>query len=133
MRRPSRYVFLILLEDERGTLISAELVLVSTILVLGAVVGLSSVAIGVTAELHDFGQAIGALNQSYQAGGAKTHDSHTSSGLTRFEDGPDQCDVPACQPCFTVCDDSTSQGERDRTENVLPVKVEEPYLDVRFY
>ena len=133
MKRPSPCVFLILLEDESGALIPAELVLVSTILVLGTVVGLSSVTIGVARELHDLGQAIGALNQSYQVGGAKTHDSHASSGLTRFEDGPDQCDVPACQPCFTICDDSTSQGEQDRTKNPLPVKVEEPYLDVRVY
>jgi Flp pilus assembly pilin Flp len=51
--------------DESGFLISAELVLVSTITVLGMVVGLAEIMVAITAELDDVGAAFGSLNQSF--------------------------------------------------------------------
>lgn len=51
--------------DERGVIISAELVLVMTICVIGMTVGLSEVAHAVVQELNDVGDAIGSLNQSF--------------------------------------------------------------------
>jgi hypothetical protein len=51
--------------DERGAIISSELVLVMTITVIGMTVGLSEVAHAVVAELNDVGDAIGSLNQSF--------------------------------------------------------------------
>lgn len=51
--------------DESGFLISAELVLVATICVFGAVVGLAEVSVALTGELNDLGGAIGSLNQSF--------------------------------------------------------------------
>lgn len=51
--------------DEHGVIISAELVLVMTITVIGMTVGLSEVAHAVVAELNDVGDAIGSLNQSF--------------------------------------------------------------------
>lgn len=51
--------------DETGFIISAELVLVATLLVIGMVVGLSEVQHAVVQELNDVADAIGALNQSY--------------------------------------------------------------------
>jgi hypothetical protein len=51
--------------DEQGVLISAELVLVMTIGVIGMTVGLSEVQHAVVAELNDVGDAIGSLNQSF--------------------------------------------------------------------
>ena len=54
-----------LLYDESGVIISAELVLVLTIVVLAMIVGLSEVAVAVNTELNDISNAIGALNQSF--------------------------------------------------------------------
>src|SRR5436190_12148323 len=51
--------------DEQGAIISAELVLVMTIAVIGMTVGLSEVAHAVVQELNDVGDAIGSLNQSF--------------------------------------------------------------------
>lgn len=55
--------------DEAGFVISAELVLVSTILVIGLVVGLAEVQSAVVQELNDVGEAVGRLNQSYYYSG----------------------------------------------------------------
>ena len=54
-----------LLCDEAGFIVSAELVLIATILVIGLIVGLSEVQHAVVSELNDVGDAIGKLNQSY--------------------------------------------------------------------
>ena len=51
--------------DENGFVVSAELVLVGTILVLGMIVGLTELSYGVNEELEDLGSAIGAINQTY--------------------------------------------------------------------
>ena len=51
--------------DERGFVLSTELVLISTIVVIGMVSGLTCLQQAVVGELKDVGQAIGSLNQSY--------------------------------------------------------------------
>jgi hypothetical protein len=79
-----------LLHDEAGFIVSAELVLISTITVIGLVVGLSEVAIGVNNELEDVGSAFGALNQSYSFAGACGHKGSMTG--TCFEDQKDFCD-----------------------------------------
>jgi Flp pilus assembly pilin Flp len=55
--------------DERGVIISAEMVLILTIVVLGVLVGLVQVRNAVVAELTDLGQAFSHLNQSYSFAG----------------------------------------------------------------
>jgi hypothetical protein len=55
--------------DEAGFIISAELVLVATILVIGLIVGLVSIRNQIVQELVDVGQAVGNLSQSYCFGG----------------------------------------------------------------
>jgi hypothetical protein len=55
--------------DEGGVIISAELVLVSTILVIGCIVGLCVARNQVVQELVDVGQAIGSVSQSYAYAG----------------------------------------------------------------
>jgi hypothetical protein len=52
--------------DEAGFVISAELVLVATILVIGMIVGLTSLRNQVVQELVDVGQAIGFISQGYE-------------------------------------------------------------------
>jgi Flp pilus assembly pilin Flp len=89
-----------LLRDECGAVISAELVLVLTVLVLATVVGLSEVAIAVNTELNDISNAIGALDQSYFfTGFKKTSDGKNTSFYagSRFTDAHDDCDKnPSC-------------------------------------
>lgn len=58
-------MFLNLWLDDGGAIVSAELVLVMTILVLGLVVGLNEVATSVNSELNDISNAIGSVNQSF--------------------------------------------------------------------
>ena len=79
-----------LINDESGFIVSAELVLVATIAVLGMVVGLSEVALNVNNELEDVGSAFGALNQTYVVKGIKGHQGYSSG--TEFRDNIDHCD-----------------------------------------
>ncbi len=79
--------------DEAGFIVSAELVLVSTILVLGMTVGLSEVSFGVNQELEDVASAFGSINQSYRYEGLFDRDKATIAG-SRFGDHADNCDSP---------------------------------------
>ena len=62
--------------DEAGFIISAELVLVATIVVIAMIVGLVCVRNQVVQELIDVGLAIGNINQSYAYGGIYTPVTH---------------------------------------------------------
>lgn len=91
-----------LLNDEAGFIVSAELVLVATILVIGLIVGLSEVQHAVVAELNDVAEAIGSLNQSYLSSGfaAFKADGTTVKSSTvgsAFTDFGDDCDGNECQ------------------------------------
>ena len=55
--------------DEAGVILSAELVLVSTILVLGLIVGLVELQCSIVAELSDLSSAFGNFSQSYETSG----------------------------------------------------------------
>ena len=79
-----------LLNDEAGFVVSAELVLISSVCVLAMVVGLSEVANGINQELEDIGSAFGSINQSYRYAGLSGHGG--SSGGGGFQDGSDFCD-----------------------------------------
>ncbi len=83
-------VFAALINDEAGFIISAELVLVSTIAVLAMVVGLSEVALNVNNELEDVGSAFGSLNQTYCIKGIKGCQGYSSG--TEYVDNIDNCD-----------------------------------------
>ena len=76
--------------DDAGFVVSAELVLISTIAVLSMVVGLSEVAYGVVQELEDTGSAFGAVNQTFRYTGLCGHGG--SIGGTCFTDLVDFCD-----------------------------------------
>ncbi len=51
--------------DDAGVIISAEVVLILTIIVLGVIVGLVALRDAIVTEFHDIGLAISNLNQSY--------------------------------------------------------------------
>jgi Flp pilus assembly pilin Flp len=77
--------------DEAGFVISAELVLVATILVIGMVVGLATVRDAVVQELADVAGAIASVNQSYAYGEVSGHRSATAG--SEFQDNTDFCDT----------------------------------------
>jgi Flp pilus assembly pilin Flp len=78
--------------DEAGAIVSAEIVLVATILVIGMVTGLASLRDAVVTELADVGQAISQLDQSFSFGGIDGH--CASSAGSQFLDAADFCDPP---------------------------------------
>lgn len=78
-------------KEEAGFVVSAELVLISTIAVLAMVVGLSEVAYGISQELEDTATAFGAVNQTFRYTGLTGH-SGSSSGSS-FVDMVDFCDA----------------------------------------
>ena len=79
-----------LYNDEAGFIVSAELILVSTIAVLAMVVGLSEVAHAVNSELEDVASAFGSVNQSYRYSGLEGHYGARSGSL--YDDETDFCD-----------------------------------------
>jgi hypothetical protein len=75
--------------DEAGFIVSAELVLVATIAVLGLIVGLSEVAWNVNEELEDVGSAFNHIDQSFHIKGGSGHKG--SSRGSCFQDHIDFC------------------------------------------
>ena len=59
-------------KDESGAILSAELVLLATLGVIGAVVGLKAVSQSVNGELLDLACAFRSLDQSYSYSGLRT-------------------------------------------------------------
>lgn len=78
--------------DDRGFAVSSELILITTILVIGGIVGLSTFRDQLVQEFGDAALAVGALNQSY------SFSEFTVSGFTVagsiFNDMSDDCDGP---------------------------------------
>lgn len=102
--------------DEAGAVVSAEIMLVATILVIGMVVGLKSVRDAVLTELADVGQAISQVDQSYSYSGVDGHAAATTGSA--FLDIQDFCDTAADEDqdpvaednsrCVAVCADASS-------------------------
>lgn len=77
--------------DDAGVILSAELVLVATILVLGMLVGLVTIRDSVVQELGDIAQAFGTIGQDYSFSAVSGHTSSTA-GMTN-NDVNDVCDT----------------------------------------
>lgn len=95
--------------DDAGVVLSSELVLILTILVIGMIAGLSALQISVVQELGDVAAAFGAISQSYSYGGVTSCCATTDGSF--FDDLGDQCDVAdtnsgsggnAVDPCQVV-------------------------------
>lgn len=80
-----------LLNDEAGFVVSSELVLISTIAVIGLIAGLSTLRDGVVQELADVSSAIGNISQSYNYRGVIGH-SGASNG-SALTDSTDFCEL----------------------------------------
>lgn len=99
--------------DQSGAVVSAELVIVATILVLGMIVGLTTVRDQVVQELGDLAIAIASLNQTYSFSGVTGH--HSSTAGSTFADLLDDCDgvdLTGAEPaCIEICDTAaTAEG-----------------------
>lgn len=79
-----------LLQDEAGFIVSAELVMIATILVLGMIVGLAEVSNNINQELEDVGSAFGRINQTFSVQGFYGHKGFISG--SSFGDKLDFCD-----------------------------------------
>lgn len=77
--------------DESGFVVSAELVLITTLAVMGLVVGLTEVSHALNNELEDVASAFGSLNQSYHSSGLRSCSKSSRAG-SRFSDHADLCD-----------------------------------------
>ncbi|MDF1743671.1 MAG: hypothetical protein P1V19_08245 [Gimesia sp.] len=99
--------------DEAGFVVSSELVLIGTILVLGVVVGLATVRDQVVQELGDLALAISNINQSYSFSGVTGHTSSTAGSI--YIDLLDFCDAAtdnaAAEPaCISVTIPASAEG-----------------------
>ncbi len=76
--------------DDAGFVVSAELILISTITVLGLVVGLTEVSYGINQELEDVGAAFGSVNQTFRYSGVTGAKGKMYGSL--YGDEYDECD-----------------------------------------
>ncbi len=81
-----------LFHDESGFVISTELILVSTILVVGIIVGQTTLRDQVVTEFADTADAVSALDQSYLYSEIVVA-THGSVAGTTFSDAADFCDA----------------------------------------
>ncbi len=91
MRNALSGTVLRLWRDERGAIVSAEIVLIMTIAVLSMIVGLAKLSCSLNAELADLAEAFGALIQSFQFEGISGCCASVSG--SSFNDHPD---IEAC-------------------------------------
>jgi Flp pilus assembly pilin Flp len=94
-------------KEEAGAIVSAEIMLIASILVIGVIVGLKSVRDSVVTELADVAQALANVDQSYSYSATSGHHAFTAGGF--FADLPDFCDQAVANQaiqeskCVTIC------------------------------
>ena len=106
--------------DEAGFIVSAELILIATIAVIGLIVGLAAVRDGIVSELSDVAGAIQDVNQSYSIDGVVGHNANTAG--FDYIDGTDECDSPedqvgAADNCITFNGTFEDEGAFTATRN----------------
>lgn len=109
-------LFVRLCNDETGAILSAEVMLVASVLVIGVIAGLTSLRDTIITELADVAQALANLSQSYCFSGVSGH--HSFSGGGSFSDEVDFCDTQwnnsdkGNSKCVQICS-SNIGGEGD--------------------
>lgn len=78
-----------LLKDEAGFLLSAELILISTIVTIGMIVGLADLSHAVNQELDEAAWAFDSVNSSYRYDGMFDDDGNGHHGGYHFDSGYD--------------------------------------------
>ncbi len=101
--------------DEIGAIVSAEIVLIMTILVIGVIVGLKSLRDSIVTELADVAQALANLDQSFSFSGVSGH--HAFTDGASFHDQVDFCDTAdnlsdaGNSKCVRICSAIAPMGE----------------------
>src|SRR5262245_56176106 len=90
-RSAMQHIIQRLWSEQDGAIVSAEIMLVTTILVLGCIVGLKSVRDSVVTELADVAQAFANADQSFCYTGVCGHGAETGGG--QYSDQLDFCDT----------------------------------------
>ncbi len=76
-------------KKQGGFIMTTELVLLVTTMVVGMIVGMVSMRDAVNAEMHDVAEAIGALDQSYAFDGIKNDQNTAELDGSEFNDAVD--------------------------------------------
>jgi hypothetical protein len=101
--------------EEVGAIVSAEIILVASILVIGVIAGLKSLRDSVVTELADVAQAIANINQSYSYSGASGHHAFNPGSVfvdrLDFCDGTDLTSDAGNSKCVAICSNAaTAEG-----------------------
>jgi len=100
--------------EQDGAIISAEMMLILSLLVIGMIVGLSALRDSIVTELADVAQALANFDQSYSYSGVSGH--HAFSGGGEFSDSFDFCDRKGADDrgnskCVQICSSHFGGGE----------------------
>lgn len=95
--------------DEAGFVISAELVLIATILVIGMIVGLSTIRDQVVQELGDVAAAFSNLDQSFSISAITSMSASTNGSV--FADAVDFGDSISTADSFMTINLTPAQGD----------------------
>lgn len=109
-------------QDEHGVILSTEIVIVGSVLVIGLITGMSCLQEAVNAEMEDLAGAIGSLDQSYSfAGQVGDKRCPVCTAGSSYHDCEDQCvedhadiTAAACHrgviPCGNGCCEDSGCG-----------------------
>lgn len=102
--------------EETGAIVTSELVLIATLLVIGIVAALAAVRSAIVTELADFSSSLGTMNQSFSVGGTSSADG-SFTAASAFADAADAGDSVNAQgqqvgpsACIVVCTSALSPG-----------------------
>ncbi len=98
-------------QDEHGVILSAEIVIVGTVLVLGVLTGLTCLQKSVNGELGDLAHAIDSIDQSYSWSGHRMNcRNNGSGGCCAYTAGSsfhnNECNPNACKHDIVGCQDT---------------------------
>jgi len=94
-------MFSALWSDEAGFVVSSELILIATLVVIGLIAGLTTIRDQVIGELADVASAVSSVNHDYSFSGITSHSGSTAG--TVFNDQLDFCDDPVLAGAFEHC------------------------------
>ncbi|MFT5497327.1 MAG: hypothetical protein ACI9TH_002733 [Kiritimatiellia bacterium] len=92
------------MKKKAGFVVTSELILITTIVVIGLVIGLTTVRNAVNVELEDFAEAIGAVDQSFFVVGAVNDNASATIPTSTMADEADP--TSAADDIFWVLTDA---------------------------
>ena len=104
-----------LTSDQAGAVLSMELLMLATTVLLGLLIGFTSTRDAVVSEISDVAGSVQDFNQSFSIFGVQGHGSSTSG--SDYQDALDQCDSP---------DDPSGSADNCVTFGVAPTQESDP-------